>query len=395
MMTQSSPTRITVAMIVRDEAHQIVDALQSVMPAADEVIVVDTGSSDDTRRLALEEGARVIDFAWADDFSAARNRALEAATGDWILWVDAGERLPFADAARLRSFVANEANPVCAYLAYIELPGQTPEESAVRIGQPRLVPRMMKLKFEHPVRESLRPSIDRMGMQVEASPFTLHRSQREYDVDLIRQRCQRNVRIAGKFAESAGMAPWLLLTMGDAFEKLGENEKALGYFRTAIQRTEVGTTDRLHAYYGALSTIAVNQQLALATQAMEEFPQDAALLCLMGSHLEAAGQLELAARAFETAVVHGSVNPETWQPVGLGENATLSLSLLLERTGSPEGAVHVLQQALEHGSGERIRRGLVELHIHHGHLDAARDEVEKLPHGTIRDAFRRWLTKRS
>ncbi len=390
-MTESSATRLTVAMIVRNEANQIVQALQGVMPAADEVIVVDTGSEDDTRHLALQQGARVIDFAWSDDFSAARNRAIEAATGDWILWIDAGERLPFADAGKLRAFVANEANPVCGYLVWVQVPAAGPQESAFHIAQPRLVPRMMNLQFERPVRETLRPAINRTGMQAEVSPFSLHRSSIEHDRDRVLARCQRNLRIAGQAADSQGLAPWLLLTMGDAHEVMGETEKAHGYFQTALQRSAPNSTERLQAYYGALSTVSLNQQLALAAEAIDEYPLDAPLLCLVGSRLQDTGRLDLAARAFETAVVHGQCNPETWQPVNLAENATLSLSLLFERTGAPEGAVKVLEQALTHEPSERIRMGLVELHIHHGHKDAARSEVEKLPHGNIREAFRRKL----
>jgi O-antigen biosynthesis protein len=59
----------------------------------DEIIVVDTGSSDRTKEIAAEHGARVFDFPWCDNFAAARNEAIRHASGQWIFWLDADEYL--------------------------------------------------------------------------------------------------------------------------------------------------------------------------------------------------------------------------------------------------------------------------------------------------------------
>src|SRR5437764_1210688 len=80
-------------MIVRDEARALPDCLGSLAGYLDEGVVVDTGSQDRTREIAVAAGARVYDVPWADDFAAARNAALERASGDWILYIDADERL--------------------------------------------------------------------------------------------------------------------------------------------------------------------------------------------------------------------------------------------------------------------------------------------------------------
>jgi glycosyltransferase involved in cell wall biosynthesis len=89
-------------MIVRDEAFFIEECLESVAPYVDEIVIVDTGSTDGTRELALRYADTVLDFAWIEDFSAARNAGLEAATGDWILVLDADERIAPEDFAALR-----------------------------------------------------------------------------------------------------------------------------------------------------------------------------------------------------------------------------------------------------------------------------------------------------
>ncbi|WP_433296748.1 glycosyltransferase [Pseudonocardia sp. CA-142604] len=80
-------------MIVRNEAKFLGDCLRSLQSIADEVIVVDTGSTDETPAIAAAHGAVVRHFQWCDDFAAARNAALDAASGEWILYIDADEQL--------------------------------------------------------------------------------------------------------------------------------------------------------------------------------------------------------------------------------------------------------------------------------------------------------------
>ena len=75
----------------------------------DEIIVVDTGSTDRTREIAREFGARVVDFAWIDDFAAARNVALSHATGDYAFWLDADDVLDPSEREKLRTLLDGSA----------------------------------------------------------------------------------------------------------------------------------------------------------------------------------------------------------------------------------------------------------------------------------------------
>lgn len=84
---------LSVCMIVRDEGKVLHRCLKSVESVADELIVVDTGSKDNTISIAKAFGAKVFHFEWCDDFAAARNESLKHATGDWILQMDADEEL--------------------------------------------------------------------------------------------------------------------------------------------------------------------------------------------------------------------------------------------------------------------------------------------------------------
>jgi hypothetical protein len=95
-------------MIARDEASFIEECLASVRPHVDEIVFVDTGSTDGTRDMAAPFADTLLDFAWRDDFSAARNSALDAATGEWVLVLDADERIDPADYPRLRDALEDE-----------------------------------------------------------------------------------------------------------------------------------------------------------------------------------------------------------------------------------------------------------------------------------------------
>lgn len=147
------PRRLALVVIARDEAPRIARLLDSVRPWVDEMLVLDTGSRDATAAIAAAHGARVEHFAWCDDFSAARNRALELARADWQLVLDADEWLisggetlrtlrdtppDFVGALQLRDrfdLAAGQAGEATAWLSRV-LPG--PVRYAGRVHeQPR------------------------------------------------------------------------------------------------------------------------------------------------------------------------------------------------------------------------------------------------------------------
>lgn len=89
----AQPT-LSLSMIVRDAEETVGNALKDASQFCDELVVVDTGSADNTVEIVRSFGARIFHFDWINDFSAARNFAADQCLGTWILWLDADDRIP-------------------------------------------------------------------------------------------------------------------------------------------------------------------------------------------------------------------------------------------------------------------------------------------------------------
>lgn len=102
----SSAPQISAAIIAKDEAAHVADLAMSLRGVVDEVVLLDTGSTDETVELARAAGFRVFHRSWSDDFAEARNAAISHARGQWVLWIDADERLVTEDRDAIRRLVA-------------------------------------------------------------------------------------------------------------------------------------------------------------------------------------------------------------------------------------------------------------------------------------------------
>jgi glycosyltransferase involved in cell wall biosynthesis len=102
---------VSLTMIVRDEEKNLPKCLESVRGLFDEIVVIDTGSHDRTAEIARSFGARVFDFPWIDDFAAARNQALERATGDYAFWLDADDVVDPPQREKLRALLHGLGRP--------------------------------------------------------------------------------------------------------------------------------------------------------------------------------------------------------------------------------------------------------------------------------------------
>jgi len=139
--------RLSLCLIARDEESLLQGCLESVKDVVDEMIVVDTGSTDRTVEVAEAAGARVIHYTWSDDFAAARNVSLQACSGDWVLVLDADERLAPGAGEILRKALA-EPHFHCGLLPLHNATSLPASAAGVisgraRQGDPVLLPRLL------------------------------------------------------------------------------------------------------------------------------------------------------------------------------------------------------------------------------------------------------------
>jgi glycosyltransferase involved in cell wall biosynthesis len=157
--------RLAVTLIVKNEAATLAACLDSIHDLAAEIVVVDTGSSDNTKDIAAPYGAKVFDFAWTDSFADARNEALRHATAPWLLWLDADEYLDASNRDKLRTLLDNLPNDNTAFVMQQRSPAAH-GPSATLVGQVRLFRNHPDLRWDYRVHEQNLPSLRKAGHAV-------------------------------------------------------------------------------------------------------------------------------------------------------------------------------------------------------------------------------------
>ncbi len=117
------PQKISLCMIVKNEEKFLPDCLKTAKGLYDELIVVDTGSTDRTMEIAAEYGAKIYEHPWENDFSLHRNQSIDYATGDWILILDADEELDPAEHGMIRSVVKRKDIDAISFVVYNKIQG--------------------------------------------------------------------------------------------------------------------------------------------------------------------------------------------------------------------------------------------------------------------------------
>lgn len=149
---------ISICMIVKNEEKDLPECLKLIKNLADEIIIVDTGSTDRTVAIAQEYGVKVFHFPWIDDFSAARNESLKHATGNWIIWLDADDRLYPSEHEKIRRLAQHPSDRAFYFML------QNEGIDHVKCYQLRMFPNRQDIRFERPVHEQVAPVIIQLGM---------------------------------------------------------------------------------------------------------------------------------------------------------------------------------------------------------------------------------------
>ncbi|WP_340014480.1 glycosyltransferase [Paenibacillus sp. FSL K6-1318] len=210
---------ITLCMIVKNEEASLARCLDSVNGIADEIVIVDTGSTDRTRQIASRYTDRIVDFEWVDDFAAARNFAFDQAKSEYILWLDADDVFEAEDRAKLIALKRSLDPAVDSVTMDYNLSFTADGKVAYSLRRNRLVRRDRQFRWIGAVHEYLAVA----GNLLHSDVAVTHKKDKEYT--------DRNLRIYRK-REQAGedFPPRDLYYFGNELKDHGQHEDAVKYY---------------------------------------------------------------------------------------------------------------------------------------------------------------------
>ncbi|HXJ83493.1 MAG TPA: glycosyltransferase [Candidatus Methylomirabilis sp.] len=300
MASRRSTPSLSATLIVRDEAAVLPRCLTSIRDLVDEIVVVDTGSTDDSPRIAADFGARVVASRWQNDFAVARNTALAHARGTWILYIDADE----------------SAQPLArdALMSHLSDPGLVastvrfrPRTGLTRYREYRLFRNDPRIRFANVIHETMVPDLFAV---MHADHLAIGKSELAIDhfgydgnqdakhrrnIPLLRERLAR---------DPGHVYSWNHL--GHALAGIGDTDGALAAWRRAVDvvRTRGVTSSLDRLPYGSLllDPHAAAAHPGLLDEALERFGDDHLFHWLQGRRLLAGGRLEEAIALFEDLI---------------------------------------------------------------------------------------------
>lgn len=296
---------LSVCLIVKNEGENLSSCLESVRDVASQIVVVDTGSTDDSVAVARKFGAEVHFFPWTRDFSAARNFSLQKATKEWILVIDADEQLDGASAQTLAQLL--KVASVDAFTVRIHNYLGDSDNPELMVGSSVRLFRLDRgFKYRGTVHEDVSASIVEKGGRIDVSDVVLHHYGYLTDVAQKRSRFERNVALLRARVEedpTDGVA-WFYL--GTEYFVAQRYQEAIKHYRRALKLVDFHLSMRPRLVRNAIESLRQEGQFDEAYQLVQkatiDYPDYADLWFLRGLIEDQLGQLSEAFRSFKQAL---------------------------------------------------------------------------------------------
>lgn len=304
---KGKPT-VSLCMIVKNEAGTITTCINSVKHLVDEIIVVDTGSVDQTVKLAIAAGAKVIDFVWTGDFARARNFALEHATSDWIMVLDADEVLEPVNMANFNRLLCNQG--VEGYFLNIKnFLGTGREVTWDQVV--RLFRNNPLYRFTGAIHEQVAPSILKAngGAGLETAPLVINHYGYLNARILEKDKFNRNTLIINRELKKRPNNPFLLYCLALEYYQRDEVGRGLDYLEKALvlmRGTEGYFEDVLfYIKLGLLKLAKFNKLINFVNNCLKMYPEKPDLYLFRGLGYWGTGKYLDAARDLEKVLQTG------------------------------------------------------------------------------------------
>lgn len=324
---------ISLCMIVKNEEEALGRCLRSVEGVADEIIIVDTGSTDRTKEIAESFTANIFDFEWKDDFGAARNFAFSQATGDYILWLDADDVLLEEDRLQMLQLKATLDPKVDSVMMHYHLVRDQTGKPTVSLKRNRLVKRSRQYRWIGFIHEYL----DVQGNVLQSDIAVTHTKKKAYT--------DRNLRIYRAHLEKGEtLSPRDLYYYANELRDHAFYEEAAVQYHAFLATKRGWVEDRIAACgkladcYGHMCER--EQQFLALFQTMEMDLPRAENCCSLGALFLSENRLKEAVYWYEAAIRAGAPPPTgamqnpahwTWLP-------HLQLCVCYDRLGQYQNA---------------------------------------------------------
>lgn len=257
---------ISLTLIVKNEGQKLARCLSSVCNYVDEMVIVDTGSKDNTKEIAAKFNSKIYDFNWINDFSAARNFALSKSRSDWILYLDADEWLDddsIEELTKIRnSKVFKGVN--CRILNY-----GNGSDDIVEMHYPRIFPNDSKIKFEGKVHEQIESSLIKNSICIINSNIVIHHDGYLASKEILEKKSLRNLEILlNEFDENH--SSYSAFQIANSYKILENEKKSLQFFKQAYSSPDLSIEHKMISLYSLIENELNNSNFENALQLINE-----------------------------------------------------------------------------------------------------------------------------
>ena len=353
--------RLSLCMIVRDEEQTLPQCLAAVAGVVDEIVVVDTGSTDATIEIARSFGAHVIEREWTGSFADARNVSFAAAAGDWLMYLDADEVLVHEDRELLRSLTGRTWREAF-YFAQTSYTGAREDGGAVAHDVLRVFRNREEYRFEGRLHEQVAHRLPGyLPERIETSGVRIEHYGYLGVVREARRKSERNIELLRLQQAEGPATPFLHFNLGCEHAAAGDRPAALGEFERAWTMLEAAADKDSYKFAPALLNRLVKalrvcgrprQALTRAQQGLELFPGFTDLVLEQALAAIALEQRDRAIALLERCIEMGEANRGYTSTVGTG---TFLPRLQLAQMRRAEGDLQAAIEQLEHCVREHPR----------------------------------------
>jgi glycosyltransferase involved in cell wall biosynthesis len=348
-------------MIVKNEEKMLERTLPNLVGLVDEVVLLDTGSTDRTVKIAEKLGARVFHFSWINDFSAARNESLKHARGEWILWADADEFIKAEDLEQIKAELAGSKE-----IAYLLKVAECHEGEFNPVSynlRPKLFRNGLGIHFKRPINEQVVTAEEKFVVNLAKTlEIYIYHWGNFLSEDKLAKKKERNLALLKGVVERGGGDAAYHFLLGTNYRDLGMNEQALAEFDKVIKQWPNGEfvrearTEKAWLLYLLKRLKEAYQE---AVEILKLDPENSTAWNVVGIVHLALGENEKAVEYFQRSI--DSDPKDIASRVKLVQKeyiANLLLSRTYLRLGKKEEAFEAASRAYKYDATDEVKRVL-------------------------------------